>query len=595
MRKKRLLWQLYPSYLLITLVALLIATLYASSELRKFYYDRTAADLYSRAWLLEEQIADQLLASNDSKHIDPLCDRLGEASSTRITVVLPSGKVVGDSENPPEQMDNHADRPEIVDALSGRSHASARFSHTLGKDMMYVAIPVERGGETIGILRTSIPVTSIDRALGTIRLRIVIGGLVVALLAAGVSLLMSRRISRPLEQLKRGAEEFAHGDFSRKLSVGNSLEIAALAETMNQMAAELDERLRTVLRQSNEREAILSGMVEGVLAVDSQQRLISLNRAGARLLGVDEEEVRGRSPQEIIRNPQLQKLINEVSATGEPAEDEIVFRGADERCLLVHGTILQDIGPNDAARSAGGVLVVLHDVTQLRKLENMRRDFVANVSHELRTPITSIKGFVETLIDGAMRDPDDAQRFMRIVLRQTDRLNAIIEDLLSLSRIEQDSEKAEIELSRVKVKNVLAAAIGVCEAKIEEKKIQIDLSCDASLEANANAALLEQAVVNLIDNAVNYSPEGQTVHIEAVRSDDEVSLSVRDHGCGIAKKHLPRLFERFYRVDKARSRKHGGTGLGLAIVKHIAQSHGGRVTVESTLGEGSIFTMHLPC
>ena len=268
MNRKRLLWQLYPSYLLITLIALLVATLYASSELRKFYYDRTAADLESRAWLLEEQVVDQLV-SRHSDHIDQLCNRLGKASSTRITVVLPNGKVVGDSEESPAKMDNHADRPEIINAMAGHNRPSVRFSHTLGEDMMYVAIPVERDGKTIGILRTSIPVTSIDRALGAIRLRMVVGGLVVALLAAGVSLFMSRRISRPLEQLRRGAKEFANGNFSHKLPAGNSLEIASLAETMNQMAVELDGRLRTVLHQRNEREAILSGMVEGVLAVDS--------------------------------------------------------------------------------------------------------------------------------------------------------------------------------------------------------------------------------------------------------------------------------------------------------------------------------------
>jgi len=593
MRKKRLLWQLYPSYLLVTLAALLIATLYASGELRKFYYDRTAADLESRAWLLEEQVIDQLVLQHPDQ-IDQLCNRLGKASSTRITMVLPTGEVVGDSEESPAKMDNHADRPEIIDAMAGYSRPAVRFSHTLGEDMMYVAIPVERDGKILGILRTAIPVTSIDLALGVIRLRITIGGLVVALLVAGVSLLMSRRISRPLEQLRRGAEEYANGDFSRKLPTGNSLEIASLAETMNQMAVELDERLRTVLHQRNEREAILSGMVEGILAVDSGQRLTSLNQAGARLLGIDASVVRGRSLQEIVRNPQLEKLITDVSSKGESIEDEIVLHITDERYLHVHGTVLQDMGAPEVETPGSGVLVVLHDVTQLRRLEKVRRDFVANVSHELRTPITSIKGFVETLLDGAMHDSDNAERFLRIVLTQADRLNAIIEDLLALSRIEQEVEKAEIELVRGRIKGVLESAIGVCQPKIVGKDIQIDLCCDDEFEADIDAALLEQAVVNLIDNAVKYSPNGQTVHVEATRVENEVLIRVRDHGCGIAREHLPRLFERFYRVDKACSRKLGGTGLGLAIVKHIAQSHGGCVTVESSFGEGSAFCVHLP-
>ena len=224
----------------------------------------------------------------------------------------------------------------------------------------------------------------------------------------------------------------------------------------------------------------------------------------------------------------------------------------------------------------------------------MRRDFVANVSHELRTPITSIKGFVETLLDGAMHDSDDTERFLRIVLAQTDRLNAIIEDLLVLSRIEQEVEQAEIELARGRIKDVLKAAVMVCQSNIEDKDIQIDLCCDDKLEARIDATLLEQAMVNLIDNAVKYSPNGQKVHVEATRAENEILIRVRDHGCGIAREHLPRLFERFYRVDKARSRKLGGTGLGLAIVKHIAQAHGGYVSVESNFGKGSTFCVHLP-
>jgi len=399
MGKKRLLWQLYPSYLLITLVSLLVATLYASGELRKFYYDQAAADLRSRAGLLEEQIARQLTSQN-SDRIDQLCDRLGEAASTRITVILPSGKVVGDSEKSPHKMDNHADRPEVIDAIAGGSSPSVRFSHTLGEEMMYVAIPVLRDGRMIGILRTAIPVTSIDRELGAIRLRIVIGGVVVALLAAGVSLFMSRRISGPLERLKRGAEEFAKGDFSQRLPTGNSLEIAALAETMNQMAAELNERFVTVVRQRNELEAILSGMVEGVLAVDSSYRIVRFNKNGEKLLGLDEDAVRGRSFEEVVRSSQIQNLVKDVCSRGEPIEAEIVFRVNEERHLYVHGTVLRDIGPPDSEGAGVGVLLVLHDVTRLRRLEKVRRDFVANVSHELKTPITSIKGFVETLLDG---------------------------------------------------------------------------------------------------------------------------------------------------------------------------------------------------
>ena len=233
-------------------------------------------------------------------------------------------------------------------------------------------------------------------------------------------------------------------------------------------------------------------------------------------------------------------------------------------------------------------------MTRLKRLEMVRRDFVANVSHELRTPVTSIKGFVETLLDGAMHNPDELQRFLRIVASQTDRLTAILEDLLTLSRVEQEENGAEIVFSPGPVKNVLDAAVEVCQMKASEKNIHVEITCDSVLQVPMNAPLLEQAVINLIDNAIKYSDPGQTVHVTATGSNGEVVIEIRDQGCGISREHLPRVFERFYRVDKARSRKLGGTGLGLAIVKHIAQAHNGRATVESSVGHGSTFSIRLP-
>jgi len=379
------------------------------------------------------------------------------------------------------------------------------------------------------------------------------------------------------------------------LSVGKSQEAASLAETLNRMAADLDRRIRAAVSERNQREAILSSMVEGVLAVDSRQRLISLNQAAAKLLAVDADAVLGRSLFEVVSNARLQQLVSDVLDGGQPVEDDVVLEeGVDGKFLHAQGTILQDFAHHGNAESRAGVLVVVHDVTRLRRLENVRRDFVANVSHELKTPITSVKGFVETLLDGAMNDPEDARRFLKIVAAQADRLNEIIEDLLTLSRLEGDTERTGISLQPGRIRGVLQAAVATCQLKAQEKHVEIELACDEQLETEINAALLEQAVVNLVDNAVKYSPEGKTVHVEAIRTSKETVIRVRDHGCGIGGDHLPRLFERFYRVDKARSRKLGGTGLGLAIVKHIAQVHGGRITVESVPDQGSTFSLHLP-
>jgi len=588
MRRRRLLWQLYPSYLLITLFALLGVAWYATTSLRNFYYEHVQSELVARALLVKKDVQ-RLLETGDTQGVDALCKEMGKVSLTRITVVLPSGQVIGDSDEEPAKMDNHSDRPEVIEALSGRNGRSLRYSHTLGESMMYVAISMNTQGAIAGIIRTAIPVTAIDRALRTIYWHISLGGLAIAAVAAAMSLAISRRISRPIEEIKRGAERFAKGELGLKLPIYDSQEIGGLAEAMNQMAAQLDDRIHAIVQQRNELEVVLSSMVEGVLAVDMDERLIKINRAAAQMIGVEAAAATGRSIQEIVRNPALQQFVARALRSREPVEGDIVASNGDERSLQAHGTILRD-----AQGTSIGALIVLNDVTRLRQLENMRREFVANVSHELKTPITSIKGFVETLLHGAMANPEDAQRFLGIIARHAERLNAIIEDLLSLSRIEQEGERREIALETGAVKDVLTAAIQSCRISADAKNIRIELACDDAVRARLNATLLEQAVVNLLDNAIKYSEPGSAIQIEAARTDGDVAISVCDHGCGIRREHIPRLFERFYRVDKARSRKLGGTGLGLAIVKHVVQAHNGQVSVQSTPGQGSTFTIRLP-
>lgn len=587
MRPRRLIWQLFPSFLLVAVLALLAVTWYVSHAVHDFYLAQTARDLEARARLLARQVADRA-ATADEAYFDSLSKDLGRQTDTRITMILPSGRVIGDSAEEPARMENHADRPEVAAALAGRVGTSVRFSHTVQTPMMYVAVPVESPGA--GVVRVALPLDAIDGILRDIYRRIALGGLGVAVLAAALSLFIGRRISRPLELMRRGARRFAEGDLQEQLAVSGSEEVCALAEAMNTMAGQLDERMRTVLRQRNEQEAVLASMVEGVLAVDAEERILRLNRAAAALLRVSLEEVQGRRIQEAIRKADLQRFLARALASSEPVEGDIVLRDRDEeRFLQAHGTPLRDAGGKEI-----GALVVLNDVTRLRRLETIRRDFAANVSHELKTPITAIKGFVETLQDGALENPEDARRFLGIIIRQADRLNAIIEDLLDLSRIEQQSEGNEIPLQTSPLETVLRSAVQATAVQAAAKEIAIELVCPPGLQARINPPLLEQAVINLIDNAVKYSETRGRVRVEAERTGEEAVIRVRDCGSGIAREHLPRLFERFYRADKARSRKEGGTGLGLAIVKHIVQAHGGRVYVQSTPGEGSTFTIHLP-
>ncbi len=584
----RLLWRLYPTYLLITLVAVLAITLHATRALKHFYVAQVKVGLDSRAHLVCDELT-RLVQTGQDQQVQQLCQRLGAEAATRITVIRANGKVIGDSEENPAGMDNHADRPEVMRALGGERGDSIRFSHTLQQEMAYVAIPMTGPEGVLGTVRVAVPLTQVQQELTAIYWRIALGSVIVALLTAGVAMLVARHISRPLERVKQGAERFAAGELTYRLSGSSTQEIHALAETMNQMAAELHQRIQTAERQRNELKAILASMVEGVLAVDTQKRVLSINRSAAELLSIEGPQCIGQSLEEAVRSPQLQGLVTDVLTMQQSMADEFALYTDTERFLHVQGAVLRD-----AEETLIGALVVLYDVTQLKRLENVRRDFVANVSHELKTPITSIKGYVETLLDGAMHHPEDAERFLRIVANQSDRLNSIIDDLLALSRVEQKAERAEIPLDRGAIRPVLQAAIEVSANKAKKCGVQIELQCDAALAARINAPLLEQAVTNLIDNACKHSPPGSTVWVEGQQRDDEVVISVRDRGCGIEAHHLPRLFERFYRVDKSRSRKLGGTGLGLAIVKHISQAHHGHVRVESAPDQGSTFWISLP-
>ena len=368
-------------------------------------------------------------------------------------------------------------------------------------------------------------------------------------------------------------------------------------------AGRLSETIQTITTERNQNEAVLAGMTEGVLAVDGQERIITINAAAAVLLGVEPEQARGRSIQEIVRNPELQRFVAAVLAGEESVEgDVVVHADRDPRELRVHGAQLRGGNGNgngsgnggEAEGGGKGAVIVLNDVTRMRHYEAIRRDFVANVSHEIKTPVTTIKGFAETLLDGALDDRHDSERFLRIIVGQADRLSAIIEDLLSLSSLESGSEDTAISLERGSIRDVLQVALDVCDMKAGAKRITLGLDCPEDLYAEINPPLLEQAVVNLIDNAIKYSSEGSAVGVSATVRGTTLSIRVADAGRGIAREHLPRLFERFYRVDKARSRDMGGTGLGLSIVKHIAVAHGGWVAVESAPGLGSTFTITLP-
>jgi len=589
MHRKSLLWHIFLPFLGVSVLSLVLITGYTSRSIRDFFYHQSAANLNARAQLLSAELA-PLLIDDREADIQRICRARGQATDTRITVILPDGRVVGDTREAPAVMDNHADRPEVRAALSGEVGSAQRYSPTLGHRRIYVAVPLQRDGQLLAVLRTSHSLAAIDEALVVVQQRIALGGLMLALAAAFISYVLARRISVPLREMKSGAERFAAGDLDTRLHLApDSEEIGALADAFNAMAAQLQDRIHTIENQRKEQEAVLSSMVESVVAIDRDEMVIGMNQACARLLSIDPAVAVGKTLHEVLRNPDLIVLGRAALASGEPVEGEIVLRRDGERHLQVHATGLR--GPK---RERLGALLVLNDVTRIRRLESLRRDFVANVSHELRTPITSIKGFAETLQNEPPDDPAVAARFMGIINRQADRLQAIIDDLLSLSRLEQDGTASDLIREDTPLADVLQEAVNVATAKVATNLPLVRIECPADLRAALNAPLIEQALVNLVDNSIKYGGEASEIVVTASATTSHISISVRDNGRGIAAEHLPRIFERFYRVDRARSRDLGGTGLGLAIVKHIAQAHGGEVHAESTPGQGATFTITLP-
>ncbi|MBI2302843.1 MAG: HAMP domain-containing protein [Armatimonadetes bacterium] len=581
MKRRRLMTQVYLSFAVVVVWLFLGMSVYAGRQVRQFCLELVATDLTARAHLLEDAATEKLVQRDDAGLL-ALCRSLGGRTATRVTVIRPDGVVVGDSDADPARMENHAGRPEFIEALARGSGRSLRYSHTLEREMMYVAMPLYRQTKLVGALRVAVPVAGIRRTLLVLLGNLALGGLVLAGLALLLSLALARRITRPLEDMRQVAERFAQGELYARLALPEVAETRALAAALNLMAGQLDERIRTIAAQRNELEAVLGSMREGVLVVNAAERLVRINRAAATLLGIDHETARGAALQAAVRHPGLQQLVADTVQRRTPQEADLTVYHTEERSLQAHGTPLD-----------GGVVVVLTDVTRLHRLETVRRDFVANVSHELKTPVTAVQGFTETLLDNPPAGPEEARRMLEIVARQAERLANIIEDLLTLSRLDSGDPGSDIELRTTALAPILQRAVQDVALRAQEQGVRVAMIC-GEVQARVNDALLEQAVANLLDNAIKYSPAGAEVTVEVDEADDGLRITVSDQGCGIPPEHLPRLFERFYRVDRARSRALGGTGLGLAIVKHIALVHGGSVAVESELGQGSRFGIHLP-
>jgi two-component system phosphate regulon sensor histidine kinase PhoR len=585
-------------YLIVTPLLVVVLELYLSNVIKNSYIEKLKDSLVIQCRL----IADQIPSSSDN--LDGFCRKFKEQTGARVTIVDSSGRVLGDSDEHSAQMENHADRPEIRDADISEVGSSTRFSNTIKRDLFYLSIAIHGDGGK-DFIRLSVPLEDVETAVDRIRMRIIIGSLVVLFIVILIGLLQTRRITKSIEDITSFSQEVAAGHFRKRLFLEEKGELGELGKNISNMAQELDNRLKQREREKTVIEAILNNMTDGLILTDTQGRIVLSNPAIRNFFSID-SSIEGKTLIEVFRKAELIEVIEGVVKGKEKINREVEVTYPKELFIIVNASPFYSF---DKAGEISGVILTIHDITRLKKLEDIRKDFVANVSHEIRTPIAAIKGFSETLLEGALDDKENAQRFLETIRNHSERLNSLVSDLLTLSRIELGD--IEIEKKDVDVENVINTVFATLREKAEKKGLYLKKDISAGLqEIRADRDRLIQILLNLVDNGIKFTEEGGiTIKVQSsrlgespgvtkfkVQSEEEKDFKeilVEDTGIGIPKKHLQRLGERFYRVDHARSRELGGTGLGLAIVKHLVKAHGWEMEMESTEGKGT--TVRLIC
>jgi two-component system phosphate regulon sensor histidine kinase PhoR len=525
------------------------------------------------------------LAAIEPSALAAWVEQTGRQTGARVTVIGRDGMVLADSQHDSSTMDNHAGRPEVRQALGGRMGTSVRHSATLDADLCYLAAPAAISGNPAVVLRLAVPLHRIQVSIAEVRWLILRASLVAAGFALGIAYIISRAFTRRVRRIQAYAGELVNAEYSGSLATESDDELGSLARSLRGMADQFRAMLRRLSDESARRQAILASMVEGVLAVDADLRVTFSNDSFARAVRAAAPIANGTPLLDVVRDPALLDLLKNVIATGQPSRQRVTLVAAKARVFDVQTAPL-----DEAPRK--GAIAILHDVTELERLERVRKDFVANVSHELRTPLASIRGYAETLLDGALEDPGNNRKFLEIISKNTFRLEQLALDLLSLSELEADREQPPAE--RVAVAEVARSAMHTVEAEAAARGVNLMLGEIGDCHIMGQARGLEQVFLNLLYNAIKFNRPGGEVWLEARQADGCVRIAVSDTGIGIPSEDLPRIFERFYCVNKARSRETGGTGLGLSIVKHTVEKMSGSVRVESQLGKGSVFTVELP-
>lgn len=581
-------WKLLASFATIFLSIFLLAEVYIGHTLKSYLISQIEANLLREAALLKTVI-EQKYKQLPSHEVDALIDEMAGSLEARITLIEKSGKVMGDSELDGSDLwnvENHSDRPEFVSALKRGYGESIRYSETLKTHMLYVAKRIGPGHSPYGVIRVSLPLDKVETIVHQARRNIYIPLSLGALLSFVLSFLVSRGLSKPIKEMTSVAHTMSRGEFHRRIRLYPGGELGTLARTLDEMATQLQTKITELTNERDRLGVILRGMTEGVMVVDKDNHITLVNEVIKDFLG-ERVKFQGRTPLEVLRNNEFHEGFQRVLQGAPTFTMELLISAPAERVLEVN---IVGIRSGDQVQ---GAIAVFHDMTKLKRLERIRRDFVANVSHELRTPLTSIKGYAETLLDGFVAADQKTRQFLQIILKHANRLSSIINDLLSLSKIE--SREESIPKKETDLGEVIDTSIQLVQKLAAEKGIRVIVEpLPASTLIMADRDLLGQAVVNLLDNAIKYTPSKGKVTVSFENLEKEIRLHISDTGVGIPEKDLYRIFERFYRVDKDRSRELGGTGLGLSIVKHIILAHGGKMWVESELGKGSIFHFSLP-
>ena len=574
-------------------VTVLAAGVYLNHALERLAIESLETRLATAGRLLEDEARGLLTAAATPVTLRDFTLRASRSTQSRVTLVAPDGRVLADSEVALAELgrvENHAGRPEVRAAFEGRLGYDHRRSATIDAPLLYVALPVTEGGAVRGVLRLALPLSVVTSSHTNVHRAMLLGTGVALVIALSISLFIAGRVTRPVVEMQAIARRMSEGDFTARAPTRSPDEIGRLGIALNLMAARLRGKIEDLEQEQAKIAAVLDGMVEGVIAVDGRDQIVLMNEPARVLFGVGAGRGERKPLLEVIRNADLHALLGETRRAGERvvSRRELILPGAVERAVQVNAVPLV-LGDADV-----GVVMLLQDVTELRRLETVRTEFIANVSHELRTPLTAIHGYLETLIGGGFDEPEQAGKFLAIVFRHTERLGRLLDDLTDLSNIELG--RVRLRLEPVALPDVVESVLAIMRPRAEAREVvlAIDLSADLP-DVSADHDRLAQILINLVDNAVKYTDAGGRVTVGGRRVDAAtVKVAVSDTGVGIPRADLPRITERFYRVDRARSRELGGTGLGLAIVKHLVIAHGGELTIESEPGRGTTVRFTLP-